>query len=167
MPGPHAYLLTWTTYGAWLHGDARGSVDDAHNTYGREFNQISPVRIEWTRERMSEPAFVLDDNARAVVDRAIRERCAFAGAALHALNVRTNHVHAVVTHPGHPPERIMQSLKSWSTRALKAIPEMSTRTHFWTRHGSTRYLWDDRAVVSACEYVALRQDGRGEGAGRD
>ncbi|MBX3353599.1 MAG: transposase [Phycisphaeraceae bacterium] len=108
----------------------------------------------------------LDDNAREIVDSAIRERCAFTGAALHALNVRTNHVHAVVTLPGHPPERIMHSLKSWATRALKTMPGHASRTHFWTRHGSTRHLWDDRALVSACEYVVLRQDGRESGAGR-
>ena len=29
MKFPLAYLITWTTYGTWLHGDDRGSFD--HN----------------------------------------------------------------------------------------------------------------------------------------
>ena len=31
---PLAYMLTLRTYGTWLHGDARGSVDRAHRAYG-------------------------------------------------------------------------------------------------------------------------------------
>lgn len=34
---PLAYLITFTTYGAWLHGDKRGSVDPAHNAYRTPF----------------------------------------------------------------------------------------------------------------------------------
>ena len=30
---PLAYLITFTTYGTWRHGDERGSVDRAHNAY--------------------------------------------------------------------------------------------------------------------------------------
>ena len=26
-----SYFLTFTTYGTWLHGDTRGSVDREHN----------------------------------------------------------------------------------------------------------------------------------------
>jgi hypothetical protein len=31
---PLAYLITFRTYGTWLHGDERGSVDRQHNVYG-------------------------------------------------------------------------------------------------------------------------------------
>ena len=31
---PLAYLITFRTYGTWLHGDARGSVDREHNVFG-------------------------------------------------------------------------------------------------------------------------------------
>jgi hypothetical protein len=27
----------------------------------------------------------------------------------------------------------------------------------WSRHGSTKYLWDERAVEDACTYVASGQ----------
>jgi hypothetical protein len=29
-----AYFITFHTYGTWLHGTERGSVDRAHNTLG-------------------------------------------------------------------------------------------------------------------------------------
>jgi hypothetical protein len=32
--GPLAYLITFPTYGTWLHGDERGSVDRDHNLPG-------------------------------------------------------------------------------------------------------------------------------------
>ena len=31
---PLAYLITFRSYGTWLHGDERGSVDRFHNVYG-------------------------------------------------------------------------------------------------------------------------------------
>jgi hypothetical protein len=31
---PLAYLITFRSYGTWLHGDPRGSVDRFHNVYG-------------------------------------------------------------------------------------------------------------------------------------
>ena len=30
---PLAYLITFRSYGTWLHGDKRGSVDRFHNHY--------------------------------------------------------------------------------------------------------------------------------------
>jgi hypothetical protein len=37
MDRPIAYFITFTTYGTWLHGDERGSVDKGHNRVGTEF----------------------------------------------------------------------------------------------------------------------------------
>src|SRR5437762_2022331 len=31
---PLGYLITFRSYGTWLHGDARGSVDRFHNAFG-------------------------------------------------------------------------------------------------------------------------------------
>jgi REP element-mobilizing transposase RayT len=108
---------------------------------------------------MSDPPLILDTNMRAVVDDAIRRHCDFRLWPLVALNVRTNHVHCVVGWKGPPPERVMAELESWSTRALKSIESLGTRTKFWTVHGSTRYLWNDRSVHDASRYVLFGQDG--------
>jgi REP element-mobilizing transposase RayT len=46
---------------------------------------------------MSQPPVVLDSDQRVVVERAIKEVCQIKNFLLHAVNVRKNHVHAVVS----------------------------------------------------------------------
>jgi REP element-mobilizing transposase RayT len=62
---------------------------------------------------------VLADDERQLIDSTIRDLAPRRGWELHALNVRTNHVHAVVSSEG-PPEAVMQGMKTWATRALVA-----------------------------------------------
>jgi hypothetical protein len=40
---PLAYLITFNTYGSWLHGDRRGSVDRFHNRYGTPRVGANPI----------------------------------------------------------------------------------------------------------------------------
>lgn len=75
---------------------------------------------------------------------------------LHALNVRTNHVHVVVSTDA-PPERAMNAFKSWSTRRIRESLESRRESRLWTRHGSTRWLWDRNALDGAVVYVRDRQ----------
>jgi len=75
---------------------------------------------------------------------------------VHALNVRTNHVHMVISAP-EPPERVLNSIKSWATRRMVEAGVLPPRAKAWTRHGSTRYLWNATSVREACEYVCERQ----------
>lgn len=41
---PLAYLITFRTYGTWLHGDERGSVDKNHNKFGTRTAESRIVR---------------------------------------------------------------------------------------------------------------------------
>lgn len=36
------YLLTWNTFGTWLHGDERGSVDRKGKTFREKFLDHDP-----------------------------------------------------------------------------------------------------------------------------
>src|SRR5688500_9648120 len=93
---PLGYLITFRTYGTWLHGDERGSMDRReYNVYGEM--KIAPNALARSRDRnlMKSPPFEMDAAARSVVKEAIREVCAFRNYGLFALNVRTNHVHLV------------------------------------------------------------------------
>jgi len=156
---PIAYLITIRTYGTWLHGDARFSMDRrAFNNYGGpkiapnkglERNEISLLR--------SKPV-ILDSNMRTMVESSIREVCDARGYGLAALNVRTNHVHAV-TSGNRSPEFIMGSFKSYSTRRLRTEGLVPKNTKIWSRHGSTRYLWEDSHIDAAVEYVVNGQGG--------
>jgi REP element-mobilizing transposase RayT len=72
------------------------------------------------------------------------------------MNVRTNHAHVVVT-AAREPEGILEAFKSYSTRALREAKVISQTLTPWIRHGSTVYLWKERDVAKAIEYVMLGQ----------
>jgi hypothetical protein len=44
---PLAYFITFRSYGSWLHGDERGSVDRSHNQYGSPF---LPHDDDWVKQ---------------------------------------------------------------------------------------------------------------------
>lgn len=149
---PLAYLITYHTYGTWLHGDARGSVDRNRNAPDspRLPRSDSRKRAESSRLRGNPVVLTLDE--RGAVDRAIRDVCDHRGWTLEEINVRTNHVHVVVR-AGLAPEPVMNAFKSWSTRAIRESDPARSRTPMWTRHGSTRYLWDRNDLEGAIRYV--------------
>lgn len=155
---PLAYFITWSTRGTWLHGDERGSVDREHNQYG--FPRVIPNQTTQSRRQstLSDDVVSLSREARDVVDGAIREVCRRRDWRLHALNVRSNHVHVVAGIGAVSPETAMQQLKSWGTRALYDAGLFERNCGIWTRHGSTRYLWDQKSLDAAIVYVMDEQD---------
>jgi REP element-mobilizing transposase RayT len=100
--------------------------------------------------------FVLEREQRLIVDQAIRDVCEYWGWTLHALNVRTNHVHFVLN-ASHSPEQVMTTLKAWSTRRLREAGLVDADAKLWSRHGSTRYLWTMADIETACRYVTEEQ----------
>jgi REP element-mobilizing transposase RayT len=151
------YLITFRCYGTWLHGDGRGSVDRDHREYDSPFAPASPTREKFERTRMKRAPAELCQRARQAVEHAIDQVCAYRGWELHACSARTNHVHAVITASA-SPERVMNSLKSWSTRSLVEQGLVVGGTRPWSRHGSTRYLWTEDQLESAWRYVVEMQD---------
>lgn len=152
MGGPLAYFLTIRCYGTWLHGDPRGSVDRSHHVYGTPVLDPDERRERAEFRRLKHAPVALDDARRTVVDRTIRAVCAYRGWVLHALNVRTNHVHAVVTTDG-PPEKARNDLKSWTTRRMVEAGLFPPKTKAWSTGGSRRYLWTAQDLEEACRYV--------------
>ncbi len=153
---PLAHLITFRTHGTWLHGDPRGSVDRDHRTYGTD---LLPSNRAWQRQaarRLPDAPIALDEGARRVVEKTIEEVCATRDWALHGVQARTNHVHVVVASP-EPPERVMNTLKSWCTRRLRESNCFTGRVRIWSRHGSTRYLWTPQSLREACRYVMESQ----------
>jgi len=115
---PLAYLITFRTYGTWLHGDERGSVDRYHNQYPGP--RIVPNRIlekQHTVKLKGSPV-KLDSSQRSLVEAAIREVCDHRAWMLTAINVRTNHVHTVVSIGEDPADKALNSFKAY------AIPEI-------------------------------------------
>src|SRR5690349_3878897 len=93
------YLITFRGYGTWLHGDERGSVDRFHNVYGTPRLPTNHLRQEYERRRLKRPPVTLAGKQRAAVERAIRNTCEIRKWTLWAFNIRTNHVHSVVSAP--------------------------------------------------------------------
>ena len=94
--------------------------------------------------------------AALLVAGAIKATCSHRGWTIHALAVRSNHVHSVVSADA-TPERVMHDLKAWSTRALRQSNHDFDNRPIWTRHGSTRYLFDEPALHGAIEYVVSHE----------
>ena len=63
---PIAYLITFRTYGIWLHGDERGSIDKYHNKYETPRAVASSDREQIHSERLKSPPFLLDPIREAV-----------------------------------------------------------------------------------------------------
>ena len=156
-PGnPLAYLLTFTTYGTRLQGDVRGSVNRKNNQHGTLLLHENKQIQYWQRRGLRTEILILNSASRRTVHRMIEEVARHKVWDLRALNVRTNHVHAVIAGDT-TPEFIMNSLKSWATRGLKENGLQRENGTYWTRHGSTGYLWTPQDVEAACQYVVERQ----------
>lgn len=154
---PLAYLITIRTFGTWLHGDERGSVDrHGKNIYGTPDIRSTPNFEAAMIGNSDGRQFLLDKTARPVVEVAIREFCLSREYALHAVNVRTNHVHAVIAAQA-APEKILSSMKSYATRKLRTHGIVDESIKVWSRGGSRRYLWKPRNVEQAIEYVLYGQ----------
>jgi alanyl-tRNA synthetase len=153
---PPAYFITWHTYGTWLHGQDEGSVDPEHNAPGSP--TVAPQRglEQFEQERLIHAPVIFDAAMRSIVERAIHEVAHHRGWDIYAVHVRTNHVHVVLTAQT-TPERVMNDFKSYATRHLREAGLMSDDARVWSRHGSTRYLWNESAIATACEYVVERQ----------
>jgi REP element-mobilizing transposase RayT len=153
MSSPLAYFLTWTTYGTWLHGDERGSVDDEHNRVRTPFLVPDAALRERRAGALKHAPFVMSETERDVVDAAIREHSLEVGWVISALNVRSNHVHVVVRADDAAPERVVAAFKAKATRRLRDRGFVTPDRRVWTTHGSTRWINDERSFGAAVDYV--------------
>jgi hypothetical protein len=70
---PLAHLITFRTYGTWLHGDSRGSVNRFRNTYG---TRRLPHELSWLNtntQRLKHKIVKLNARQRKSVEKAVRE----------------------------------------------------------------------------------------------
>ena len=150
---PLAYLITIRTFGTWLHGDGRGSVDrHGKNIYGTPRIAPNARFSEYMKQNTRDSEFLLDARQRAIIETAIREVCSVRGYGLKAINVRTNHAHSVVSSKIRP-ELMINAFKANSTRELRANGLVDDGACVWSRGGSRRYLWKPHHVDAAINYV--------------
>lgn len=148
------YLITFRTYGTWLHGDARGSVDREHNQVGEPLLEEDAGRKEYRQRLMNSSCVVLNEACRNCVRATIDEVAAHREWSIVACSVLSNHVHVVVSTPDSTsPEKAMNDFKSYATRRLREQKLVPTGKTIWATHGSTRYLNNAQSVLDACHYV--------------
>jgi len=156
MPIPLAYFVTVTTYGTWLQGDARGSVDMDHNEFATEVIRPNPLLLHVKRRQMKFEPFRLSPKMIRIVDAALAELCEYRKWDLLARNVRTNHLHAAIFAPA-IAERVLGDIKRWPTRKLREAGLAARDRPVWTDGGSTKYLWDQASLTRVLDYIDKHQ----------
>lgn len=150
---PIAYFLTWTMYGSWLPGDARGWTDGRGAMHGPD-----AAREREAARRLAEPPLSLDEGQRGIVHRTIGDHCLRRAWQLHAMDCRTHHVHVALTAPRATPADCMAQLKAWTARRLAEAATHGVRTKWWTENGSRRLIFDETDLADVVVYIAECQD---------
>ncbi|MCC6452304.1 MAG: transposase [Acidobacteria bacterium] len=156
---PIAYLITFRTYGTWLHGDERGSTDRNNNQYGEPFIPKNECWFEHNKNLLRSEPFKLDVRCRRVVATAIREVCDHYSWQLAAMDVRTNHAHSVIQCPEHSSRKALRQFKAFSTRRLRETGLWAHDHSPWAEKGSRRLIWNEAGFAAAVNYVKNRQGG--------
>lgn len=153
---PLAYLITFRTYGTWVAGDQRGSIDRAHNKYGGPRAESNVIREQHQVVKLKSEPFVMNGQARRAVRESIEEVCRHRGWPLHARHVRTNHAHAVVAAVA-SADRVLGDLKAYATRKRRERNCWPHAHSPWVDKGSKRKLWNANHISAAIEYVVKGQ----------
>jgi REP element-mobilizing transposase RayT len=166
MPQPHlgsnedriplAYLITFRSYGTWLHGDKRGSVDRFHNVYGTPPLPPNKQRRQYEQSLLVSRPVRLGSRQRAAVEKGIRETCRIRKWLLWAFNIRTNHVHTVVS-ANCRAWQVLNALKANATRTLREAGCWRSQHSPRVRRGSKRRLWTEKQLLDAIAYVLYDQ----------
>lgn len=157
MP-PLAYFLTFSTYGTHLPGSGKGWVDAEHAVHGTPVLASNPKRTAYWEAHLRENSWSMDADARSIALEAICSVSIHRHWIAHAIHVRKTHVHAVISGDT-APERMLADFKAYCTRGFRRGSRENFRRHYWTHHGSTRYLWNETSLAAAIEYVV---NGQGE-----
>jgi REP element-mobilizing transposase RayT len=161
------WLITWTTYATWLPGARVGFVSQVrdehgnhvtHNLPGTPFDADMPELEAFVRAHMKGSPVHLDRPAAEALIQQYQETARIRGWELEAASVMHNHTHLVVGVSGDPdPQSILETFKSWATRAVKKLRPLPPNGTFWTAKGSKRKLPDGSAVRSAVIYTVRKQ----------
>lgn len=152
MDDPIAFFVTITSYGTWLPGDGRGWFEFRHG-----WKLPDPMRELEAQAKMTDDACRLTAAERAIAERQVAETCERRGWTLHAVNCRSNHMHAVITARDVSPRKIRIDVKAWCTRRLKESSDPA-RTNWWADRGSIRWIFDENGLETVVGYVTEAQD---------
>jgi len=149
---PLAYFISFRCYGTWLHGDKRGSIDRFHNAYRSPYIAPNEKWRQDNEQRLKAQPLILNAQARKSVQTAIRETCDIRQWLLQAINVRTNHIHTVVS-ANRKADIVLNAFKANATRQLRQDAVWTHAFSPWADGGSRRRLLNEQSVAKAIDYV--------------
>jgi len=138
---PFGYLITFRSYGTWLHG-VGGSVDRFHNIYGTPKLPADEKRKQYNQRLLKQPPVKLSAAQCAAILAAITETCEIRKwncGLQYSIQPRSF---------GHSanckPRRILSALKANATRKMREAGCWNSERSPWVFRGSKRYLWTER-----------------------
>jgi REP element-mobilizing transposase RayT len=149
---PLAYFIFFRSYATWLHGDKRGSIDRFHNRYLSPYIQPNEKWLDYNEQHLKAKPLILKASHRKSIESAIRETCDIRNWLLQAINVRTNHIHTVVS-ANRKASVVLNAFKANATRQLRQDGLWAHSFSPWADKGSKRKLWNERSVARAIDYV--------------
>jgi len=150
---PLAYFITWTVYGTFLQGDARG-----WRRRGAGIQPPQPRLAEWRQDRLRHSIVLLTPEQRGVVAAEAERLSRFRQWQLWAVAARTNHVHVVVTAAHHSGDVVRDQLKANCTRVLRTDWPLFQDRPVWTTGGDWRCINSEDDLEHAIAYVNDAQD---------
>lgn len=157
-----AVLTTWTVYGTWLPGDARGHVsnilpDDggfvrAPKAFGAPPGKPDESTRSAARRRQRYPTLLLNPVSAGTAAQALLGAASSRNWRILRAAVMVNHVHVVTVDCPDDGPGVRRVLKGISQRCL--CEAYGVQRRWWTAGGSDRYLHDEQAVAAAVRYTA-------------
>jgi REP element-mobilizing transposase RayT len=154
----HYWFLTWTMYGNWLPGDNRGFASNVrdgdglevrHNVPGTEYDKDLPSLEEHARKNLICDPIRINLEQAEILLLHFQETAVFRNWKLFAVAIMANHCHVVMGVPGDPePKTLLQSLKSYGSRAFNRKWKKPESGTWWTESGSKHKLPDHAAVLA-------------------
>jgi len=138
------YMLTWTTYGAWLQGEEKGWVKDGQLQEGNANLKIINKRA------LVKEAVVLTEKQQRIVYKAILESASKLEHKIHSIAVCSNHIHLVGGYIDIPISKIVGNYKTVARHALKKYGHTG---RLWSSGYDKRYCFDEVSLQSRIEYV--------------
>jgi len=138
------YMLTWTAYGSWLQGDRRKYVKNG------QILDPNPSLETKNKENMKYPKVSLNAPQREIIEEAIIEESAGLNQKIHAITVRSNHIHLVTDCNF---ISAASAVSHYKNAARLAVESNGFVGRLWTKGFSVRYCSDERQLNKVIQYV--------------
>lgn len=117
---------------------------------------------------MNEQAVILDARQREAIEKVVHEHCERRGWELHAVSVRSNHVHVAITvvpmtgnqdyRVADGVKRVRDQLKANATRVLRQGEDPIRQEKVWTKGGDIQFIDTNEDLEQVVIYITEAQE---------